>query len=326
MLEVLWITIPFFALVLTGYAATRLGWLPLDSIAGLNIFVLYFALPCMLFRFGSSTPLGQLLDGPLFLTYLACALLLLVLSVSLSFGTRTRWNDTAFGALVAAFPNTGFMGIPMLHALLGAAAVGPVIVTILVDLVITTSLCIALSRLDFAGSHGVKVALQRALKGVLVNPMPWAIGLGAFTSGMQLEWPRPFQTTVGFLADAASPCALFTLGAVLARSSIVRRAAFRRNPDRQTPPWSEHGKLVIIKLLLHPLLVLLLGCFVISIDVGIDPFAVLVAVLVAALPSANNVVLLAERFKADSGRIARIVFETTAVSFVSFSVAVICLT
>jgi predicted permease len=47
-----------------------------------------------------------------------------------------------------------------------------------------------------------------------------------------------------------------------------------------------------------------------------------VAVLVAALPSASNVVMLAERFSADSGRIARIVLETTALSFITFSAAV----
>ena len=55
MLEVLRITFPFFALVLCGYAAARKGLLPLEAIPGLNGFVLFFALPCMLFRFGAVT-------------------------------------------------------------------------------------------------------------------------------------------------------------------------------------------------------------------------------------------------------------------------------
>jgi malonate transporter and related proteins len=322
MWDVLAVTFPFFALVLAGYAAAMRRMLPIEAIPGLNTFVLYFALPCMLFRFGASTPLDKLLDAPLFLTYLICALLVLAFSLAVSFNQRIRWNDGAFGALVAAFPNTGFMGVPLLVALMGASAAGPAIVTITIDLVITTSLCIALSRLDAAGTHGAGVAARHAFKGMLVNPMPWAIGVGALTSGFQLQWPEPTLKTIGLLADAASPAALFTLGTVLARSTLRHRAALQADPLHTRAPWGDHGKMVIIKLLLHPLLVLLLGSTAIAQGWGLDPFALHVAVLVAALPSASNVVMLAERFGADSGRIARIVLETTTLSFITFSAAV----
>ena len=56
------VTFPFFALVLCGYLAARSRLLPLDAVPGLNMFVLYFALPCMLYRFGSTTPLMQLFN------------------------------------------------------------------------------------------------------------------------------------------------------------------------------------------------------------------------------------------------------------------------
>lgn len=325
MLEIWAVTFPFFALVLAGYAATLRRILPIEAIAGLNTFVLYFALPCMLFRFGASTPLDKLLDIPLFLTYLGCALLLLAFTLAISLNRRIRWNDGAFGALVAVFPNTGFMGVPLLVALLGSAAAGPAIVTLTIDLIITTSLCIALSRLDAAGSHGASVAARKAIQGMVLNPMPWAIGLGALTSGLNLQWPEPALKTIGLLADAASPAALFTLGTVLARSTLRHRAALRADPDHQPAPWSDHGKVVLIKLLLHPLLVLLVGGVVVGQGWGLDRFAWHVAVLVCALPSASNVVMLAERFAANSGRIARIVLETTVLSFFTFSAAVTCL-
>jgi len=47
-----------------------------------------------------------------------------------------------------------------------------------------------------------------------------------------------------------------------------------------------------------------------------------VIVLVAALPSASNVSMLAERFGADNGRIARIILWTTVATFFSFPLAV----
>ena len=76
MSSVLAVTFPFFALVLCGYLAARRNILAPAAIPGLNGFVLYFALPCMLFRFGAQTPLARLLDMRIAGVYLACALVL----------------------------------------------------------------------------------------------------------------------------------------------------------------------------------------------------------------------------------------------------------
>jgi len=314
--QVLLITFPFFALVLAGYLAARRGMLRLDAIPGLNSFVLYFALPCLLYRFGSSTPVAQLLNPSVAFTYLACALVIVAFVVAISINRRIGWNDAAFGALVAAFPNTGFMGVPLLVALLGDAAAGPAIATIMVDLVVTTSLCVALSRLDGADQHGFSKAAASAFRGVLFNPMPWAILLGALASAMRLELPKPVLQTLGLLADSASPVALFSIGAVLARSQMLGASG------RSALPLRDYVPVALIKLLLHPLLVLLVGVGAIQLGVPLDRFALTVIVLVAALPSASNVTLLAEKFGADNGRIARIVLVSTAAAFLTFSAAV----
>ena len=317
MLAILLVTFPFFALVLAGYLAARRRMLPLDAIPGLNSFVLYFALPCLLYRFGSTTPLTQLLDAPLFFTYLLCALIMVGFVIAASMNRRIGWNDAAFGALVAAFPNTGFMGVPLLVALLGAAAAGPVIVTLVVDLVITSSLCIALSRLDGADRHGFDKAAKNALLGMLANPMPWSILLGGFASAVHLVLPQPVMQTLGLLADAASPVALFTIGAVLARSQMLAKVH-----GHAPIPLRDYLPVAFAKLILHPLLVLLVGAGAIALGLPLDRFALVVIVLVAALPSASNVAMLAERFGADNGRIARIILVSTAAAFFTFSGAV----
>ena len=259
----------------------------------------------------------QLLDASLFFSYLLCALLMVGFLVAISLNKRIRWNDASFGALVGAFPNTGFMGVPLLVALLGSAAAGPAIVTIVVDMVITTSLCIALSRLDGADGHGASRAAKNALKGVLTNPMPWAISLGALSSATGFALSGPLAKTVGLLADAASPVALFTIGAVLARSQI-------RVKESGHPPisWRDYLPVAVIKLVLHPVLVLLVLTTAVQLGFAMDRFSILVVVLVAALPSASNVALLSERFGADTGRIALIILATTAAAFFTFSGAV----
>ena len=311
-LNILLVTFPFFALVLAGFVAARRRMLPLEAIPGLNSFVLYFALPAMLFRFGSTTPITKLLDGAVFGVYLFCALLMVAFALAMTLGGRIRWNDAAFGALVAAFPNTGFMGVPLLAALLGPQSVGTVIVLILVDMVVTSSLCIALSRLD-QGEGGATAAAGKALKGVLTNPMPWSILLGALASGMGWQLLGPVEKTVWLLADAASPVALFTIGAVLARSQMQ---------TDHPMPWRDYIPVAAMKLLLHPFLVWFAGAGAIQMGIPLDPFAWTVMVLVSALPSASNVSLLAERFGADNGRIARIILWSTAAAFLTFSAAV----
>jgi malonate transporter len=323
-LNVLLITFPFFALVLAGYLAAKRGMLPLAAIPGLNGFVLFFALPAMLYRFGSTTPIAQLLDFSVAGVYLVCALIMVAFAIVWSLNQRIRWNDASLGALVAAFPNTGFMGVPLLAALLGPETAGPVIVLIVVDMVITSSLCVALSQLDGepgdSGENGARamvVAGRKALRGVVGNPMPWAILLGGVASALSFSLPGPVEKTVWLLADAASPVALFTIGAVLARSQIQANHPM---------PLSDYLPVSLMKLVLHPLLVLAVGTAAIQLGVPLQPFALTVMVLVSALPSASNVSLLAERLGADNGRIARIILVTTVAAFLSFSGAVALLT
>lgn len=311
MLSILAVTFPFFALVLFGFVAARRGVLPLSAIGGLNTFVLYFALPCMLYRFGAQTPIAQLLDPVVAAVYLVCGLLVVATSMAATH-QRWGWNDAAFGALVAAFPNSGFMGVPLLVALLGVASAGTVIVTMALDMVITTSLCIALSRLGL-GEGGALQALRNALKGMLTNPMPWSIALGAMASAYALELPGPIAQTVDMLAGAASPVALFTIGAVLARSQI--------NLHEHVAP-RHYVPLALVKLIVHPLLVWLACQVAMAAGFAMAPLTVTTLVLVAALPSASNVALLTERFGAHGGRVARIILVSTGLAFVTFSGAV----
>ena len=315
MLSVLIVTFPFFALVLCGFVATRRGVLPLSAISGLNTFVLFFALPCMLYRFGAQTPIAQLLDPVVAGVYLLCGLALVAGTLALTL-RRWGWNDAAFGALVAAFPNSGFMGVPLLVALLGDSSAGPVILTMALDMVVTTSLCIALSRLG-QGEAGAAQALRNALKGMLTNPMPWSIALGALASALAFELPGPLDKTVAMLAAAASPVALFTIGAVLARSQM--------NQHEQVAA-RDYVPIALAKLFVHPLLVWL-GCTAaVALGWSLSRPTQVALVLVAALPSASNVSLLTERFGAHGGRVARIILVSTALAFVTFSGAVAWMT
>ena len=340
MLQTLLISTPFFALVLLGFVAVGRQMLEGAAIGGLNAYVLNFALPCMLWRFGANTPIQTILDPALLVVYGLSALILVALTLVLSRRWRLSSGDSAMGALVAVFPNSGFLGLPLLISLLGQAAAGTVMLTLWVDMVLTSSLCMGLSQSAWVGlSAKVGKASKQAskqdgplgasslwglLKNVLTNPLPWAIVLGAWCSSEGWTLPQVLQSTVGLLASSASPVALFALGGVLACVNWAHRS----DAEVKEHPASTQGvvTLALLKLIVHPFLVWMMALMaqkaqsVLGRGFVISPQSLEALVLVAALPSASNVVLLAYRQGASQERIARIVMLTTAVSFLSFSV------
>jgi predicted permease len=231
-------------------------------------------------------------------------------TIATSLNERVGLKDAAFGALVASFPNTGFMGVPLLVALLGPAAAGPVICIVVADLFITSSVCIAIAQAHEASGHGSRTAALRALRGAFSNPLPWSIALGAAFSVAGVQLSGPVDVVVRMLSDASTPVALFTIGTVLWRAgqhSHTRTAV------------ADYVPVALIKLFLHPLLVLALGAAARALGAPLTGFQLTVLVLAAALPSASNVSLLAERYGADNGRVARIIMSSTVVAFASFS-------
>ena len=149
------------------------------------------------------------------------------LTVAVTLGRRRDWNTAAFAALVAAFPDTGYMGVPLLVALLGTQAAAPAIVTILLDLLFTSSLssrCRDSARRYPRRRRGGAQCAQgrRGQPDTMGNHRGYRDLCGGVAGSRCSE-------TIGLLADAASPAALFTIGAVLARSQWPPPRA-RRSP------------------------------------------------------------------------------------------------
>ena len=308
---ILSVTVPFFALVLCGYLAARFHLLPATAIPGLNIYVLYFALPCLLFRFGSSLPVEQLVDTAVIGVYCIVAVVMVTGTIALTRSALVGLKDAAFGALTAAFPNTGFMGVPMLAALLGPSAAGPVITTVLIDLLLTSSIVIGIAQAGDHGELGPAASALRSLRGALSNPLPWSIALGMLASETGLHPVGPLETIVKMLADSATPVALFTIGTVLWRAG---QNVHGRTPLKLFVP------IVIAKLVVHPLLIFAAGWLAIrALGAALTPFNLTVLVLAAALPSATTVSLFAERYGADNGRVTRAVVASTVGAFATFS-------
>jgi predicted permease len=100
-----------------------------------------------------------------------------------------------------------------------------------------------------------------------------------------------------FLKNAAAPCALFTMGVTVALHRV-----------RGVP--AEIPVLLAIKLILHPLLV----WAVLSATGDFPPVWTMVAILMAALPPALNVFVLANQYQTYVARASTAILVGTAVS------------
>ncbi len=310
MFELLLSFVPFFALVLLGWGAARGGVLPLEGIGALNSFVLYFGLSAMVFRLAASGTLHQRGLGGLLLAYGVAGFMVAGLALFWAARSGLVRRDGGLAALVTAFPNTGFLGLPLLTGLLGSPAAGPVAATLIVDVLLLSSLCLAWAHSD--GEAGQ--AIGNALKGALRNPLLLAMAAGMLTSAVGLSLPHAVDETVRLLSLSATPVALFTLGAILARSQVAQAVAARGALADETQLAKPHVWLpALLKLVAHPALVWGLGSTVLPwLGVSVPHAGLLVLTMAAALPSASNVAMLAEREGADTALVARIIFWTTA--------------
>ncbi|MCL4748110.1 MAG: AEC family transporter [Burkholderiaceae bacterium] len=307
MLDIALTTLPFFALVLCGWIAARTRRLSADSVAPLNGFVLWFALPAMLFRFVAQTPVDTIVDLRVALGYTACGLLAYALAaIVLRTCARSDWIDTGYGALAAAWPNWGYMGFGLMPALFGERAIATMIAAGIMDLLVLMPLALLVaSRQHATGGLG---ALAVGLKAVAHNPLFIAIASGLAMSLLQVRIPGPIDEFLRLLASSAGPVALFAIGVFVYRPGPVR-------PD--VASWW----LIAVKLLLHPLLMWLVGAWVLD----LDRETLAVVTVVAALPAAGTAFLFVERNSGNVDRVASAILLSTALSFLTITVLTVWL-
>lgn len=310
--------LPFFLLVALGWVATRRGLLPLTGIGALNVFVLYFGLPAMLFKLGMGGALLQPGLGSLMLVYALAGVV--IVALAFWWAVRERLDRMAGGmaALATTFPNTGFLGLPLLTGLLGTQAAGPIAATIVVDVLLFSTLCLAWGHSARPGATGsVAAATVSAGLGTLRNPLLWSMAAGIVFRTTAWTLPRPLSETVDLLAQAASPAALFTLGAILARAGMHARAQAAASAAQSGV--TAIGWPVALKLVAHPALVWGAGMALAAAGWPVPATGLLALTLAAALPAASNVSMLAERVGADTQVVARIILWTTVLALLSLS-------
>ncbi len=300
MIDVLLQTLPFFALIGLGFGAGKRGFFPPEATAYLTRFVFYFALSAMLFRFSANLSLNDIWSWPFIWAYLAGTMVIYLLATAVAMVRRIGIEEAAVEAQCAVIGNVGFLGVPMLVLLLGEPAIGPVMMVLAVDLIVFGSLIVIIisAKRDGRVSPGVLISVAR---GLMKNPMIVSIVLGFAWSATGWPLPIPVNSFLAILGAAATPGALFAIGASLADKSAERLHIA--------------GWLAFAKLVLHPGAVALAALMVFP----VAPYAAGVMITAAALPVAGNVYILAQHYGIAPHRASAAILISTVLSILTVS-------
>ena len=307
MLDIFLKTVPFFGLIALGYGAAKTRFFSEEASAALTKFVFYFALSAMLFRFSATLRIDEIFEPRLASAYLWGTAVTWAIGLGVAFLRGLDLSTASIEAQCAAIGNTGFLGVPMLALLLGQEAVGPIILILSIDLIVFSSVLTIMVTAAREGRMQLRTIQSLAL-GLVKNPMIVSIGLGLLVSALALPVPDVANSFLTTLGNAATPGALFAIGASLASKSAERL---------QIAAWLSFAKLI-----LHPLFVGL-GVYVFF---PVDGYRAAVAVSAAALPVAGNVFILAQHYGIAPQRVSASILISTAVSILTVSAVIATVT
>ncbi len=295
MLPILLKTLPFFAVIGLGFVAGRTRFFSQDATAYLTKFVFYFALSAMLFGFAANLDLGAVFSWGFVAAYLVGSGLVWALVLGAARLRGAGLQEAVFEAQTGVIGNVGFLGIPMLSLLMGQAAVGPVLLVLSLDLIVFSSVLTIVITVVRGGA--VTAGIFRLLAvGLLKNPMIVSMVLGLLWGASGWSLPVPVAEFLTLLGAAATPCALFAIGASLAG---------RRAERVGVAVWLSFAKLV-----LHPAAVAVAALWIFT----VERYAAGVMIAAASLPVAGNVFILAQHYGVGPQRVSAAILISTIIS------------
>jgi predicted permease len=279
MLEVLNLALPYFGLIFLGYACGKRKQIPDTGLAWLNFFLIYVSLPCLFYRILAKTPLDELNNIPFVVGTTLATYCAFAVAYGLAFLMRRTMSEAAIVGLAGAYGNIGYMGPGLALSTLGTQAAVPVALIFCFDNVLVFSLVPFLMGLAGAENKSFAATAAEVAKKIVLHPFIIATVFGVASAALRFEPPVALDRLMQLLQNAAAPCALFALGVTVALRPLGR------------VPW-EVPMVTAVKLVLHPLIALLL----LSLLGPFNEVWVYTAVLMAALPPALNVFIMARQY------------------------------
>lgn len=306
--------LPVFGIILMGFLSQRGRFLSAEMAGCLNQFVYWIALPALLFHELANMRTGEL-SGTFVGALFGCGVLALG-GAFLLFLWPGRLSGTKAGmsALFATFPNSAFVGLPMLALLwpdnpfaILSGSISTVVYTVgLVGMDVSIQVA--------TGSYkdGLRHFFYETGRNLCCNPLLLSTVLGVAWSVLALPMPDPLKVATGMLRATAAPCALFCMGMLLEGQMGLINLRRRKIKKRAL---LQQSMVLGIKLVLQPLLV-----WVLLAPFGFSAIIVGTSVLQAAMPTGLASYVLAEKHGIDAETAPMVIMSSTALSVLTVPV------
>ncbi|MDE4911263.1 AEC family transporter [Methylobacterium sp. 092160098-2] len=311
MLSTVLVVLPIFALIFAGWLARRIGVLGAAATTELNRFVVFLALPALLFDVTAHAHWSAIWKPGFIGAFGFSSLAVFALTVMIRRAEGRPLADAAVDGLNAGYANTGFMGFPLALVAFGPEALAPTTVAAILTVCGVFAVAIVLIETGLrreaaaSGRSGPRMPVWRSVgRSLMRNPLLVAPALGALVPSAGLTVPESAETFLKLLGGAAAPCALVALGLFLAQTRHAGGGQGRTA-----------ALLVGLKLALHPLLAYGLGRYLFD----LPPLLLHTAVLMAALPTGTGPFMLAEFYRREADLTATVVLVSTVLAIVTVS-------
>lgn len=301
MSDVVGLVLPFFGLIFIGFVVARVTRQPLEALGWMNTFVIYVALPALFFQLLAKTPFEKLTEwtfilGSVVSTYIVFA----IMFAGSLLAARGGIAEATIKALAAAYGNIGYMGPGLALLAFGEEAAVPVALIFCFENILHFAVAPMMMAISGDDRHTLPQLVWSVLKRIVLHPFIIATAIGVAAAYAEVRPPVPVERLLAYLASAAAPCALFAMGVTLALRPLKRVPA-------------EMAPIALLKLVVHPLL-----CYVVLSWIGnFSPTWIFSAVLLAALPTATNVFVIAQQYEVWVQRASASVLITTCLSVVT---------
>ncbi len=280
MIEVLNLALPFFGLIIIGFACGKIKQIPDTALGWMNFFIVYVSLPALFYRILAQTPLEQLAQVDFIVATTLSTFWVFAVAFAIGIAvTKGRIDQSTIAGLAGAYGNIGYMGPGLALSTLGPTAAVPVALIFCFDTLLLFSLVPFMMAIASPQKKSVASVALEVVKRIGTNPLVIASVLGILSAAVHFQPPAAAEKLMLFLSNASAPCALFTLGVTVALRPLKK------------VPW-EMPMLTTVKLVMHPIVVFVL----LSAFGPFDQMWVDTAVLMAALPPALNVFVFARQY------------------------------
>jgi predicted permease len=294
------VVFPVFALILIGYVCGRTGKLGDSAAIELNRFVVWLALPAQLFNFASSSSWQTLWQPGFIAAFFLSCLAVFILVLATSWIRNRDLSAASFSGLSASYSNTGYMGIPLCVLALGQDGLAPAIISTFIVFVMfaIATVLVEIGIQSHKKTHEITLSVFRSL---CTNPLLIAPVAGLVWSSTDLVLYDPLAQVISFLAAAATPCALVSIGLFLMQKESAA-------------PQQAWG-ISFAKLIIQPLVAWLIAGPLLD----LPTLWVSSVVILAALPTGTGPFMLAQYYNADGRMISRVVLLSTLGSLLTLS-------